>query len=137
MKNTCEFPAFTAYLLENYMVHIEFKKVKKLSAQDVQEVFNCHKKIGQGKKVFVLVTFSGFIPMSDEAMEQAKKNAAAELQAATAYVVNNVALRMSIKFFMNFYKPKHPITISGSKAEALVWLKQEKRKVEVKESVLA
>ena len=125
MKDTCDFSAFTAYCLENNILHIEFKKVKKLAAKDVEEVFSCYDKIGKGKKVYSLVTFKSFIPMSDEAMQEAKKQNKKNLSGAAVYVVHNFALRMSIKFFMNFYKPKHPINITPTKSEAISWLKQQ------------
>ena len=127
MKETYDFPAFTAYCLEDDILHIELKKVKKLTAKDVEDIFSCHEKIGSGNKVYVLVTFNGFIPLSDEAMAEAKKQGKRNLQAGTAYVVHNFALRMGINFFMNFYKPKYPMTIVPSKAAALSWLKLQKK----------
>ena len=128
MKQQCDFPAFTAYRLDDDMVHIELKKVKELTKGDVEEIYNCHKKIGEGRKVYVMVTFSGYIPMSDEAMAQAKKSNTDKMHAATAYVVKNIALRVGIKFFMAFYKPKHSINICSNKSEAIAWLKQERKK---------
>ncbi len=124
MKDKCDFPAFTGYRLGEGMLHVEFKKVKKLTAEDIRQVFECHEKVGNGNKVYVLVTFSGCIPMSNDAMAEAKKQneRSANTSAATSYVVGNVVLRLGINFFMNFYKPKHPINISRNKAEALAWL---------------
>lgn len=124
-----DFPAFTAYYLEDDILHIDLKKVKKLTGQDVEQIFSCYKGIGKGKKVYALVTFQGFIPMSDDAMVEAKKQSKKALQGAGAYVVNNFAIRMSIKFFMNFYKPKYPINICSTKSEAISWLKQQKKVV--------
>lgn len=129
MHHQYDFPAFAAYRLDDNMVHIEMKKIKKLTGEDVEQIYDCHKKIGEGRKVYVLVTFSGYIPISDEAMTQAKKSSKQEIQAATAYVVNNFALRIGVKFFINFYKPKYPINICGNKAEGISWLKQEKARV--------
>ena len=138
MKEQCDFPAFTAYRLEENMLHVEMKKVKELTSRDVEQIYECHHKIGNGNKVYVLVTFQGYIPMSDEAMTQAKKNSSVDqITAATAYVVKNIALRISVKFFMNFYKPKHPMTIWGTKQEAIAWLKLEKKKNAEKQMVLA
>lgn len=127
MKEKCDFPAFTAYRVDEDMLHIEFKKVKKLTAEDVSQVFECYGKVGNGKKVYSLVTFNGFIPMSDDAMAEAKKQNRKNSQAAAAYVVTNVALRLGINFFMNFYSPKYPINISKSKTEAIAWLNAQKR----------
>lgn len=127
MKEKCDFPAFTGHRLDDDMIHIEFKKIKKLTAEDVGQIFDCHEKVGSGKKVYVLVTFSGFIPMSNDAMEEAKKQNKRNTNAATAYVVGNVALRLGINFFMNFYKPKHPIHIAKTKSAGLNWLYAQKK----------
>jgi len=128
MKEQCDFPAFTAYRLDEDMVHIALKKIKQLTALDVQQIYSCHDKMGNGKRVYVLATFEGFIPLSDDAMVEAKKEGKRSPQAATACVVNNYALRVAIKFFMNFYKPDYPIHISSTKKEAIAWLKQQKKK---------
>ena len=127
MKNSCEFDSFSAHCLDVDILHIDFKKVKKLRAQDVEDIYVCHRKLGNGNKIYVLVTFRGFVPMSDEAMAEAKKQGKDEVQAAVAYVIKNFASRMGLKFFMNFYKPKYPINVTATKSEALAWLKKQKR----------
>lgn len=127
MKEKCDFPAFTAYRLDACVLHVELKKVKKLTAKDVTQIFECYDKVGGGKKVYVLVTFNGFIPMSNDAMAEAKKQSKKNRSAATAYVVANVALRMGINFFMNFYRPSFPISIFRTKTDALAWLDAQKK----------
>ena len=128
MKDTCDFPAFTAHCLEGNILHIDMKKINELTAKDVEQIYECHQKIGNGKKVYAFVTFQGYIPLSDEAMAAAKKNKMEVIHAASAYVVSNFALRIGVSFFMNFHKPKYPTHICGTKAEAISWLKQEKLK---------
>lgn len=128
MKEQCDFPAFTAYCLEDNILHTAMKNVKELSAKDVEQIHDCYLKIGNGNKVYVLVTFQGYIPMSDEAMEMANKNKAQNIHGATAYVVGNLAIRIGIRFFMNFHKHKYPVTIFGTMPEAISWLRQEKKK---------
>lgn len=127
MKDKCDFPAFTGYRLDDRMLHVEFKKVKKITADDVSQIFECYGKVGEGKKVFVMVSFNGFIPMSNDAMAEAKKQGKRNRNAATAYVVTNAAVRMGINFFMNFYRPKYPINISKTKSEAIAWLHAQKK----------
>ena len=136
MKDQCDFPAFTAYCLEDNILHVEMKKINQLTEKDVEQIFECHEKIGNGTPAYVLVTFAGYIPMSDEAMAYSKKRSKETPTAATSYVVNNFALRIGVKFFMNFHKPKYPINICGSKEEAISWLRQEKKKNSLKETRL-
>ena len=129
MRDSCDFSAFTAHCLEDNILHLDFKKIKNLTAKDVQEVFTCYEKIGSGSKIYALVTFNGFIPMSDDAMAEAKKQSKRNLQAATAFVVRNFALRMSINFFAKFYMQSYPITITATIPEGISWLKHQKKKV--------
>jgi hypothetical protein len=128
MKEQCDFPAFTAYCLEENILHTEMKNVKELSAKDVEQINDCYLKIGNGKKVYVLVTFQGFIPLSDKAMKAANENKVQNMRGATAYVVDNLAQRLGVRFFMSFYKHKFPIAIFGTKDKAITWLRQEKKK---------
>ena len=136
MKEQFDFPAFTGYRIEDNIVHIAFKKINELKASDVAEVFECFEKCGAENGVYVMITFNGYIPLSDEAMGEAKGNKAQKNVRANAFIVKSFALRIGIKFFMNFYKPKHSIYICGEKPEALAWLKQERKKNMKKEAVL-
>ncbi len=126
MKDTCEYPSFIGHRIQDNIVFIELKKIKKMTAQDVSEIFECFQKCGNEYGVYVLVTFKGYIPLSDEAMEEAQKEENRRIVKATAFVIKSTALRLGIKFFMNFYKPKQSINIFGTKEEAIIWLKKEK-----------
>lgn len=128
MKNHCEFPAFEGHRIQDNIIHIELKKIKKMTAEDVLQMYDCFEKCGEKNGVYVLVSFKGFVPMSDEAMDEAKKREIQKLVKATAFLIKTAALRVGIKFFMNFYKPKRPMNIFGKKDEAVAWLKKEKKK---------
>ena len=128
MKEQCDFPAFTAYRLEENILHTAMKNVKELSAKDVEQINDCYLKIGNGNKVYVLVTFQDFIPISDKAIKAATENKVQNMRGATAYVVDNLAQRLGIRFFMNFHKHKFPIAIFGTKDKAIAWLREEMRK---------
>jgi len=134
LKETCDFKTFTAHSLGENILHIEFKKVARLEIEDIRQIFECHDKLGKGEKVYVLVSFNGFIPMNEKAMKEAKLLGKKNRQAAVAYVVKNAALRMGIKFFLNFYNPQYPIYISAIKDDALAWLQKEKDKNHIKDN---
>jgi len=127
MKESGDFPAFTGHCIDDGMLHIAMKKVKRLTSKDIQQIYDFLQKGSGGKKIYVLITFQGFIPMSDDAMVEAKRQGKNGFQAAGAYVVKNLALRIGIKFFLNFYKPRYPINILGTKAEAIAWLQKQKK----------
>jgi hypothetical protein len=128
MKDLCDFPAFTAHRIPDNILHIALKKVKKLTAPDVSQIYDCYKEFNGDAGAFVLVTFAGYIPLSDEAMAEANKLQNQKYIRAMAYVIKSSALRIGAKFFMNFYKPKYPTDIFGTKAEAMAWLFREQKK---------
>ena len=132
MKDSCDFPAFSGQRILDNIIHIEMKKVKELTSSDVETLYDCFEKCGGEKGVFVLVTFMGYIPMSDDAMAEAKKQENQKFVKATCFVIKSTALRVGIKFFMNFYKPKHKMNILATKEEGIAWLKKEKKLQEEK-----
>jgi len=126
MKDTCDFNAFTGHRIHDNLIHIEFKKIKKLTSLDVSQVYECFEKFGSEHGVYVMATFKGYIPLSDEAMAEAKKKKNEKYVKATAFVIRTIAFRVGIKFFINFFKPKHKINILGTKVDAIAWLKKER-----------
>jgi hypothetical protein len=125
MKDTWDFPAFTAHQLPSNVLHIALKKVKKLTSADVSQMYDCYKKYNGSRGAFVLVTFSGYFPLSDDAMIEANKPQNQKIVKAMAYVIKSSALRIGAKFFMNFYKPKYSSSVFGTKPEAITWLLKE------------
>jgi len=137
MKDHCEFPSFEGHRIQDNIIHIELKKIKKMTAEDVAQMYDCFEKCGGENGVYVLVSFKGYVPMSNEAMDEAKKQESQKFVRATAFVIKTAALRVGIKFFMNFYKPKRPMNIFGKKDEAVAWLKKERIKEMKKEFSLS
>jgi hypothetical protein len=128
MKEQYEFPSFTAYPIEENILHIEMKSVDKLSAKDIEEMNDCFLRAGNGSKVFLLVTFRGFIQSSDKVIKAAIKKRDLNIHGAKAYVVDNLALRLGINFFKNFHKHSSPISVFSDKDKAISWLRKEKSK---------
>ncbi|MBI4944925.1 MAG: hypothetical protein HY840_00830 [Bacteroidetes bacterium] len=136
MKEQCDFPAFTAYLLEDDILHIEIKQVDKLYPKDIEQVKDYFIETGMGDKVFTLTTFQGFIPIGYETMKAAVKYFKQNMIGAKACAVENLALRMTMRLFIKFYKPNYPIAIFNTQHEALAWLKEQKIKEKKKTTSL-
>lgn len=122
-----EYKAFNASKIEAGLIHIVFKKVKKLTRNDVKEIHDCYKQLASNKGLYVIISFSGFIPMSEEAMQEGKRLEQISKVNATAYVFKNAAMRLAFKFFHTFYRPKRKISVFKSKEEALKWLRKLKK----------
>lgn len=128
MKEKCDFPAFVATELDANILHINMKKVKKLTSSDVSQIYDCYRKFKNQDGVLVLVTFDGYFPMSSDAMNEASRLQNQKIVRGMAYVIRSTALRVGAKFFMTFYKPTYPTDIFATKTKAVAWLKKQKRK---------
>lgn len=128
MKDKCDFPAFVATRIQSNILHVSLKKIKKLTVKDVEDIYGYFRICGGENGVFVIVSFSGFIPPSEEAMIAAKKQSNQKYVNAMAYVISSAAPRLGVKFFMNFYRPKYPTDIFATQKEALNWILKEKKK---------
>ena len=126
MKDKIEFSAFTASLVEEGIVQIDFKKIKEMTLEHVNQLNQAIMKLSSGKKICMLSTFEAYIPMNDEVMKQSMKSEFQKNLLASASVLKSTALRVAVKFFWTFHKPKQPRKIFDSKEPALQWLKKVK-----------
>lgn len=70
------------------------------------------------------VSFSDYIAPSEEAQREANKQENKKYVRGMAYVIDNSALRIMAKFFVNFYRPAYSSNFFSSKEQALNWLKK-------------
>jgi len=124
MKDNSDFPAFTASVIEDKIIHINLKKVKELTVSDISQIYEYYRINGNGKPVFALITFNGFIPINNKAIKEAKKQYNQKLLYASAYVTKSVSIRLAATFFFEFFNPKHPMKFFKNKNEAISWLKK-------------
>lgn len=137
MKGKNDFRAFTISKIEDGILLVEIKKIKEMIIQDVIDLHTCVGEMCEGKKVAILSTFHAYIPMNDDVMALSMKKEYQDKIFASATVVHSTALRIAIKFFTTFHKPKQPRKIFDSKEKALNWLRKIKSEVAEKELVLA
>ena len=133
MKEKFEFRAFTISTIEDRILLVEIKKIKEMIIQDVIDLHTCVGEMAQGQKVAILSTFQAYIPMNDDVMALSMKKEYQDKIFASATVIDSTALRVAVKFFSTFHKPKQPRKIFNSKEPALKWL----RKIREEELVLA
>lgn len=133
MKKENDFRAFTISKIENDILLVEIKKIKEMILQDAIDLHTRIGEMSEGKKVTLLTTFHSYIPMNDEVMAQSMKKEYQDKIFASAIVIDSTALRVAVKFFTTFHKPKQPRKIFDSKEPALKWL----RKIRDEELVLA
>ena len=135
MKEKLDFPAFMISLIEDDIVRVDFKKIKEMTPEHIDQLYSAVEKLGGGKKVGMISTFQGYIPMNNEVMAHSRKKEFQDKVFASASVLKSAALRMAVNFFSSFHKPKHPRKIFSSNESALKWLKQVRAEAKEKDLV--
>jgi hypothetical protein len=124
MKEKLEFPAFTLSLIEEGVVLLAFKKINEMKFSDLEDIIRGMKLLSSGEKMGMVMTFQGFIRINEELLADTMRKEIRKYVYASVYVIKSPALRLPIKFFMNFYvKNELPRNIAGTKEEAVAWLK--------------
>lgn len=137
MKEKVSFPDLAVSLIEEGILLVEFKKIKEMSIQHVDQLYEGIIKLGKGKKVCLVSVFQGYIPMNDEVMAYSIRKEHRQYIFASAVVLNSVGLRVAVKFYWAFHKPKEPRQIFSSKEKALAWLKKIRKEKKEKDPALA
>ena len=137
MKEKLDFPAFTATLVQPRIVNVAFKKIKIIRIDDIKDIAIAIKQLAEEKKVGVFLTFKGFIQPNDEVLVDPARKEIQKHVFATAYVVKSMAIRIGIKFFMNFHGDKEgiPRNIFETKEKAIAWLVKVKEEQKQKDLV--
>ena len=135
MKEKYDFRSCAISKIGDGILLVEIKKIKEMIVQDVVDLHTCVRELSDGKKVCLLTTFQAYIPMNDDVMAESMKKEYQDRILASAIVITSPALRIAVKFFTTFHKPKQPRKIFDSKESALKWLK--KIKEEQNEMALA
>ena len=133
MKEKYDFRSCVVSQIEDGILFVEIKKIKEMIVQDVIDLHTCVKELSDGKKVCLLTTFKEYIPMNDDVMAESMKKEYQNRILASALVITSPALRVAVKFFTTFHKPKQPRKIFESKESALKWL----RKIKEQQNELA
>lgn len=90
--------------------------------EDVQKLVEASLLLTNNKKVPVLIFIGEFSSFSKKAREFTANPEKERASLAIAYVTNNVAHKLIIKFLLKVNKPKKPISIFKNETEALSWL---------------
>lgn len=95
---------------------IEAKQMRKM-----QEVV-C--ELGDGKKMPLLFIPHDFVQTNSEGQKYATSDEGTKYTLAIAVVVDNLAKRILMNFFMNTSKPKVPTKGFKNREDAIVWLEK-------------
>ncbi len=105
------------------IMHVHIKAVEEFLTDDVMDIFNGVYEIGKGEKFLNLITFENFLIVDKETRKLAARSIASKYTIADAFVVDSVALKLLINFYIAFNKPSRPTQLFDSEEKAIDWLK--------------
>ena len=79
-------------------------------------------ELGGGKKMPLLFFPHGFLNVSKEGAQYATSDEGVRYTLAIAVIIDNLAKKLLMNFFLNFNKPKVPTKGFSNKKDALKWL---------------
>ena|ERR1019366_6315611 len=115
--------ASTLSLRIDEIMHVHIKAVEEFLTDDLMDIFNGFYEIGRGEKFLNLVTFEDFVIVNQEARKLAARAVASKFTIADAFVVDSIALKLVINFYIAFNKPSRPTRIFDTEEKAIEWLK--------------
>lgn len=91
--------------------------------EEAKEDYEVHRKLAGSKPSPSMLIMNEMLNASAKAREFFSLPIHAEYRCAEAFVVDNLAIRMLITFYMKTTKKTYPIRIFSNEKDALVWLR--------------
>ena len=111
------------FLRSDGIMHVHFKDIDELLTDDITDAVNGLYGIGGGKKFLIFLTFENFFIIDKEIRKLAATEISGKYTIADAFVVNSIALKLLINFYIAFNKPSRPTRLFDSEEKAVEWLK--------------
>jgi hypothetical protein len=83
--------------------------------------------LGEGKKMPLFFSFHDFLRLSKEGEKYATSDEGVKYSLAIAVLLDNIAKKLVMNFFLKMNKPKVPTKGFSTKEDAFVWLKKSRK----------
>ena len=121
-----ELPCAYIEVLDSELVHIVYKNEYDVELKDVQEVDATFNKLAKEDKLYVIMDtkgrYNGFSTEAQQYLSKETKLVERGLLGGFAILIDSLAYRMLVKFYMKFYKPNYKLKICSKQEDALKWL---------------
>lgn len=121
-----EIPCATILKLSNDLIKIEYKHDYRVELEDAKMVDDVFLEFAEGAKVYGVMDTQGKQSLFSKEAQKFLANEAPLIKNGQmlgfAMIINNLPNRMMAKFFITFFKPKHPVKIVASEEQALLWI---------------
>lgn len=115
------------HLDDDGIVRIKVHENAEIDVEDIKHDFKLLKELAQNKPVLKLVDSRTICTITPEGRAFAASLEIPENTIARAIIINSLAARITVNFFINFNRPKSPVKLFTCEKEALNWLKSFKR----------
>jgi hypothetical protein len=117
------FKILAVALRSDGLILVTVKANEEITVDNVIEVVESVKILGEGKKMPLLIVVDKYTVPSVEARLYIATAASNPFATAEAYVVQSLSQKLVGNFYLNFNKPKRPTKIFNSEEKAVEWLK--------------
>jgi len=122
--NRKEFPGyFTACLLENEIIEVEFDKdFKEVDKETVLKLQAAFQELGEGKKMRIYFSTNAFMNITNSGREYASSNNAQHFTRANAILIDHLGKKLLFNFFLSVTTLRAPTKGFSTREEAIAWL---------------
>ena len=111
---------FSISWLNDNTIHLFWKEGADIEISDIDELEKVFADVTQGKKVKVVSELGNYVNMSTEARHYAASRSPELI--GLAYVINGLAQRIVLRFYIRLRKRKNPVKVFDSMEDAKEWL---------------
>ncbi len=111
-------------LREDGIVQMDMKAVDEFTMEDAHTCADALKLLSKNKKLALLGTISHYVTMDKDVREFWASEVLETCIKCEAFVIENVSMKMIVKFYILFNKPKRRTQLFTSEKSAIAWLKE-------------
>jgi hypothetical protein len=119
-----ELRASIVSLRDDGIVQMDMKAVDEFSMEDAHSCAEAIKQIAKNKKIALLGTINYYVSMDKDVREFWASEVLETCVKCEAFVIENVSMKMIVKFYILFNKPKRRTQLFTSEKSAIAWLKE-------------
>lgn len=112
-------------LRSDNLMHFQFKSKTIIEVDDVKELVETVKEIGNGKQYANLITADEFVTLGHGVREFSATEFANAQTIADAFVVKTLPEKLLANFYIRINKPPKPTRMFNDENKAIEWLKKQ------------
>jgi len=132
-----EIPCATITKLSDDLIKVEYRHDYRVELEDAKMVDDVFLEFAEGKPIYGIMDGMNKHSLFTSDAQKFLANEAPLIKnnhmLGFAIVINSLPNRMMAKFFITFFKPKHPVKIVATEEQGLLWIALMRRIAKKKE----